>query len=112
MAIQPNPTMLPVLLEERGVAEHRSLFCDHYDPCLDEALRQRWKSWSCAHCFLFAPLRATGKAPGALLILAESGTPLELALAEESLELALADDELAEEDVEGEGLEESEATAA
>jgi hypothetical protein len=106
MAMQPNPTMLPALLEERGVVEHRSLFCDHYDPCLDEALRQRWRSWSCSCCQLFAPLRAHGRVPGRLLVLAENGTPLELALADECLELARADEDLEAAD------EDAEATAA
>ncbi len=50
----PHPTMLPALIEHEGVAEHRNLFCPNYDPCLDIALAQRWPSWTCARCVLFA----------------------------------------------------------
>jgi len=50
----PRPTMLPAPIEQEGVSEHRNLFCPSYDPCLDTALEQRWPSWTCARCPLFA----------------------------------------------------------
>jgi hypothetical protein len=46
--------MLPSLIEQELVGEHRNLFCPSYDPCLDVALAQRWPSWTCAHCAFFA----------------------------------------------------------
>jgi hypothetical protein len=52
---EPNPARLNALIAHEGVEAHRSLFCAHYDSCLDEALRQHWRSWSCAHCRLFDP---------------------------------------------------------
>ena len=51
---QPSPRGLSVLLREEVVDENRSLFCAHYDECLDAALRERWRSWTCAQCPLFA----------------------------------------------------------
>ena len=46
----PNPTRLAILLEPETVERHRNVLCDHYDHCLDEALMQRWPSWSCERC--------------------------------------------------------------
>ena len=51
---QANPTGLAVLLEPETVERHRNVLCAEYDQCLDEALRQRWLSWSCEHCPMFA----------------------------------------------------------
>jgi len=50
----PNPTMLPAVIEQEVVAEHRNLFCPSYDPCLDVALAQRWPSWTCSRCVFFS----------------------------------------------------------
>ena len=51
---QPNPTVLAGLVQPENVERHRNVFCDHYDHCLDEALRQTWPSWSCERCPMFA----------------------------------------------------------
>jgi len=51
---QANPTGLAVLLEPETVEGHRNVLCAEYDQCLDEALTQRWLSWSCEHCPMLA----------------------------------------------------------
>jgi len=28
----------------------RNLFCRYYDACLDHAVKQNWKYWSCLNC--------------------------------------------------------------
>jgi hypothetical protein len=50
-----HPTPLTSLIRsDRGVEDHRSLFCDRYDACLDHAVICGWVSWTCAQCPLFA----------------------------------------------------------
>ena len=48
----PCPTELtvPIHPEKGDVDEHRNLDCANYGACLDRAVRQEWKSWSCARC--------------------------------------------------------------
>jgi hypothetical protein len=49
----PNPTELEKLVDPETVAEHRSLFCAHYDDCLEHAVNCAWYSWSCEQCLLY-----------------------------------------------------------
>jgi hypothetical protein len=60
MIASPCPSELKhaIKLESRIEAQ-RSLFCDHYDGCLDEAVEKGWTSWSCLRCPLF-PRAETG----------------------------------------------------
>ena len=51
---QANPTGLVAQVEPETVGRHRNVLCTRYDQCLDEALRQKWPSWSCEHCPMFA----------------------------------------------------------
>ncbi len=54
MNTEPNPTPLAQLIRsEATVAGHRNLYCDHYDACLDVAVKLDWDSWSCEKCGLF-----------------------------------------------------------
>ena len=54
MPLHPNPTPLSQLIRsETVVAGHRSLYCFHYDGCLDVAVKLDWDSWSCEKCRLF-----------------------------------------------------------
>ena len=55
-----GPEPLKRLLTKRQVADNRELFCDRYEQCLEEALDERWVSWTCAHCRRFMALRAMG----------------------------------------------------
>lgn len=48
-----NPTGLAALFDPEMVESYRNVLCDQYDDCLDEALRQRWPSWSCEYCQMF-----------------------------------------------------------
>jgi hypothetical protein len=52
---------LPINPENGDVEYHRNLYCPTYDHCLDRAVRQRWKSWTCVTCayfsFRFEPAR-------------------------------------------------------
>ena len=49
-----GPVELKVLIKpEAPVEAQRSLFCDFYDACLDEAILRSWTSWTCARCALF-----------------------------------------------------------
>ena len=50
-----HPTKLLKLIDpERILENYRNFSCDHYADCLDEAVKRRWTSWTCAHCPLFA----------------------------------------------------------
>ena len=50
----PNPSPLSQLIRsETVVSGHRSLYCFHYDGCLDVAVKKDWDSWSCERCALF-----------------------------------------------------------
>lgn len=49
-----RPTRLPGLVQLEEVERHRSVHCDRYDGCLDQALRHHWNGWTCAACPLFA----------------------------------------------------------
>jgi hypothetical protein len=52
----PNPSPLSQLIRsETVVPVFRSLYCFHYDACLDVAVRGEWDSWSCEKCPLFHP---------------------------------------------------------
>ena len=54
MLANPHPSELLDLLEPgRSVEENRSIFCEHYDLCLTEAVNRRWTSWTCACCPMF-----------------------------------------------------------
>lgn len=50
----PGPEELKALIRPEGRIEaERSLYCQRYGPCLDEAVRRGWASWTCAGCPLF-----------------------------------------------------------
>ncbi len=54
MTLHPNPSPLSQLIRsETVVSGHRSLYCFHYDGCLDVAVKHDWDSWSCERCSLF-----------------------------------------------------------
>ncbi|HET8541120.1 MAG TPA: hypothetical protein VFL83_14695 [Anaeromyxobacter sp.] len=55
--MSPNPTALRHLVKQEEVDEHRCVSCTEYDDCLDAALRQSWRSWSCGQCALFRRAR-------------------------------------------------------
>jgi len=58
---RPQPTELTTPIHpEHGIDGQRSLFCAHYDDCLDEAVKQGWGSWGCAACGLVAIQPAPG----------------------------------------------------
>ena len=65
-AMSPNPTALRRLVKQEEVDAHRCVTCAEYDGCLDSALRQRWKSWSCGQCGRFGWARAVRAADAAL----------------------------------------------
>jgi hypothetical protein len=50
----PNPVELVKLVDLETVTNHRSLFCTHYDDCLDRAAEFAWPSWTCGQCPLYA----------------------------------------------------------
>ena len=51
MPASPGPAELLVLIKEDfRVPEHRRLFCESYDQCLDQAVAAGWVSWTCARC--------------------------------------------------------------
>ena len=58
--MKPFPTELPQSInpeagpKRAGVETHRNLNCNHYDNCLDEAVRRGWQSFSCMKCPLYA----------------------------------------------------------
>jgi hypothetical protein len=56
MLTLPGPSELLNLINPdcRGVETHRNLYCPSYDCCLDQAVQQRWRSWSCVRCAFFA----------------------------------------------------------
>jgi hypothetical protein len=62
----PNPTALRRLMKQEEVDDHRCVSCAEYDDCLDAALRQCWKSWSCSQCSLFLRAREMRAAESAL----------------------------------------------
>jgi len=52
---KPSPIEISTPVHpERGLEGQRSLFCIHYDACLDEAVKQGWASWGCTSCGLAA----------------------------------------------------------
>jgi hypothetical protein len=52
---KPCPAELTAPINpDRGVEGHRNLFCAFYDPCLDEAVKRGWNSWTCTRCSMFA----------------------------------------------------------
>jgi len=53
-----HPAGLSALLDDNAVDAHRNLSCADYDRCLDEALRQRWRSWTCSCCPAFGAQRS------------------------------------------------------
>ncbi len=55
--MSPNPTALRCLVSDEDVDVHRSVCCTEYDRCLDAALRNAWRSWSCARCKRFVVTR-------------------------------------------------------
>jgi hypothetical protein len=53
--VKPCPAELTAPINpDRGVEGHRNLFCNFYDSCLDEAVKQGWNSWTCTRCSLHA----------------------------------------------------------
>ncbi len=62
--MSPNPTALRHLVKQEEVDDHRCVTCAEYDGCLDAALRQRWRSWSCGQCGIFAWARVTAAPTG------------------------------------------------
>jgi hypothetical protein len=58
--MKPCPTELPQSINPEagpkrlGVEQHRNLNCNHYDNCLDEAVRRGWQSFTCIKCPLYA----------------------------------------------------------
>jgi len=60
LAIRPCPSDLPQTInpeaspKRAGVETHRNLNCNHYDNCLDEAVRRGWQSFTCLKCPLCA----------------------------------------------------------
>ncbi len=64
--MSPNPTALRHLVKQEEVDEHRCVLCTEYDGCLDAALRQSWRSWSCGKCGLFQRARELQAAQSAL----------------------------------------------
>lgn len=51
MPASPRPAELLVLIkEDTSVPEHRRLFCESYDQCLDQAVAAAWVSWTCVRC--------------------------------------------------------------
>jgi hypothetical protein len=46
-----GPVELKALIKvESRIEEQRSLYCERYDACLDEAVERGWASWTCARC--------------------------------------------------------------
>jgi hypothetical protein len=60
-----HPARLNALIDDDGVDAHRNFSCGEYDACLDEAMRQRWRSWTCSRCPAFAAHPPSGLAPPA-----------------------------------------------
>ncbi|HEY0881879.1 MAG TPA: hypothetical protein VGD87_10140 [Archangium sp.] len=62
--LQPTPTSLEgPLRSERDVAQHRRLYCSHYEKCLDRSVAEGWDGFTCTHC----PLQAIAdEGPGSL----------------------------------------------
>jgi hypothetical protein len=56
---RPNPTRLAALVRPEAVERHRSLVCEQYDGCLDEALEHGWTSFTCERCELFKRPKAS-----------------------------------------------------
>jgi hypothetical protein len=55
---KPNPMELPSPINPEGnkkqaVESLRNLFCQYYDNCLDEAVKQGWNSFTCVRCGLY-----------------------------------------------------------
>ncbi|HSB20934.1 MAG TPA: hypothetical protein VLD85_13055 [Anaeromyxobacteraceae bacterium] len=50
----PGPEELKALIKlESRVEAQRSLYCDRYGSCLDQAVLKGWTSWTCARCPMF-----------------------------------------------------------
>lgn len=47
--INPEPSG-----KHASVEFQRNLFCNHYDECLDEAVKKSWNSFTCVRCPLFS----------------------------------------------------------
>lgn len=55
---RPHPVELPAPINPEGgrrqsVEMHRNLFCEHYDNCLDEAVKHGWNSFTCVRCSFY-----------------------------------------------------------
>ncbi len=65
--LKPFPTELQSTInpEPSGktatVESLRNLFCNHYDDCLDEAVKKGWNSFTCVRCPLYTV--ASGQEP-------------------------------------------------
>jgi hypothetical protein len=58
--MKPFPTELQSTINPDPSGKHtsvefqRNLFCNHYDECLDEAVKKGWNSFTCVRCPMFA----------------------------------------------------------
>jgi len=66
--MKPFPTELQNTINPEPSGKHtsvefqRNLFCNHYDDCLDEAVKKGWNSFTCVRCPQFAAAAATNNA--------------------------------------------------
>ncbi|RYZ41990.1 MAG: hypothetical protein EOO71_09615 [Myxococcaceae bacterium] len=64
--MKPCPSDLPQTInpeagpKRAGVETHRNLNCNHYDNCLDEAVRRGWQSFTCMKCRPCRPGKTAG----------------------------------------------------
>ena len=49
-ACDPNPIPLAELIDITALDQHRKPGCDNYGACLDMAVRENWRSFSCEKC--------------------------------------------------------------
>ncbi len=68
--MKPFPSELQNTINPEASGRHasvefqRHLFCNHYDDCLDEAVKKGWNSFTCVRCPLFdAAAAAAAAAP-------------------------------------------------
>ena len=55
--LQPEPMQLKAQLRsDADVAQHRRLYCGHYDQCLNQSVYAGWAGFSCTRC----PMRDLG----------------------------------------------------
>ncbi len=65
--MKPFPTELQSTINPEPNGKHasvefqRNLFCNHYDDCLDEAVKKGWNSFTCVRCASFTLSSAAAK---------------------------------------------------